>query len=78
VGKARRLAQRVRLRREPDEPALAVKSPGGGAPGATASGGDADPHEPAIEPGPDDAAARIDAARARLRATIEPPADPDI
>ena len=75
MDKARRLAQRVRLRREPDERAL-PGTPGDEAGGAGSAATDP-PQGGAVEPGPDDAAARIDAARARLRATIESPADPD-
>ena len=61
---ARRLAQEVRRR----------------LPGS--QGGDRDQAAPSpaarSEPTPEEAAARIDAARARLKATIEPPAaDPD-
>jgi hypothetical protein len=73
VGKARRLAQRVRRRREPGEEALPEMPPVGPADGIGAAPS-ARQAEPDLE---DDAAARIDAARARLRATIEPPAEPD-
>jgi hypothetical protein len=74
VGKGRRLAQRVRRGRgrEPGEEALPEKPPVGE---ADRTGGA--PQAAPAEPAEDDAAARIDAARARLRATIDPPADPD-
>jgi hypothetical protein len=65
---ALRLAGEVRRRLEPVERRLPVHLPGfGGAPAA--------PEPAALTPPPDDTAARIDAARERLRATIEPPAD---
>ena len=65
---ALRLAGEVRRRLEPVERRLPVHLPGfGGAP--------AQPEPAALTPVPEDAAARIDAARERLRATIEPPAD---
>lgn len=67
---ARRLAAQVRRRLEPVERVLSLKAPrrerGAPAPGVAA---------PRAE-GPEDPAARIDAARERLRATIEPPRDP--
>lgn len=61
---ARRLAERARGRLGPLERVLPVPAH---APTAA-------PKE-REQPTPEDAAARIDAARARLRATIEPPAD---
>ena len=67
---ALRLAEEVRRRLEPVERRLPVHLPGfGGAP--------AEPEPAASTPTPEpgDAAARIDAARERLRATIEPPTD---
>ena len=78
---ARRLAEQVRRRLEPVERVLPVKLPGG-AGRAGGSSSHAGPERAARAPGPapEDAAARIDAARRRLRATIEPPAereDPD-
>ena len=82
MGKARRLAGQVRRRLEPVERALPLKLPGYEAGGSGTGPGD--PSGPPVEPparaegaAPDDAAARIDAARERLRATIEPPADRD-
>jgi hypothetical protein len=64
---ALRLAGEVRRRLESVERLLPVHLPGfGGVPA---------PEPAALTPAPEDAAARIDAARARLRATIEPPAD---
>ena len=65
---ALRLAGEVRRRLAPVERLLPVHLPGFG--GAPAHRGPA-----ALTPAPEDAAARIDAARERLRATIEPPAD---
>lgn len=70
---ARRLAEQVRRRLEPVERVLPVKLPGAGSAGASSSGAVRERARPA--PGPEDAAARIDAARRRLRATIEPPAE---
>jgi hypothetical protein len=77
---ARRLAEDVRRRLEPVERVLPVKLPG-----FEGRDGRAD-----VRPAPeaaeateraelsaDELAARIDAARERLRATIEPPADGD-
>ena len=68
---ARRLAEQVRRRLEPVERVLPVKLPGAptGLPGAE------ERTRAAPAPAPEDAAARIDAARRRLRATIEPPAE---
>lgn len=73
---ARRLAEEVRRRLEPVERVLPVRLPGFGQDSsavAPAAAGEA----PASSPSPEDAAARIDAARERLRATIEPPAERD-
>ena len=68
---ARRLADEVRRRLEPVERALPVRLPGF-APGTDDDSATAPP--PATPaPTPEETAARIDAARARLRATIEPP-----
>ena len=69
---ARRLAAQVRERLEPVERVLPVKLPGFG-------GGERPQIDrPTVAAStPDDAAARIDAARERLRASIEPPDDPD-
>jgi hypothetical protein len=67
-GVALRLAGEVRRRLEPVERRLPVHLPGFG-------GASAEPEPAALTPTSDDAAARIDAARERLRATIEPPAD---
>lgn len=78
---ARRLAEQVRRRLEPVERVLPVRLPG--FEGGGNERAEAVPAGPEREPGPtpQDAAARIDAARERLRATIEPPAaepdDPD-
>ena len=74
---ARRLAEEVRRRLEPVERVLPVRLPGGerAVDGAAVDA----PGERSLEredPSAEDAAARIDAARERLRATIEPPADP--
>ena len=67
---ARRLAGEVRRLLGPVERVLPVRLPGfGGADDAPQP----EPRSPS--PSPEEAAARIDAARARLRATIEPPAD---
>jgi hypothetical protein len=69
----------VRRRLEPVERALPLKLPGYEAAGTGDFPARAD-EPPARAEGAapdDDAAARIDAARERLRATIEPPADPD-
>ena len=66
---ARRLTGGIRQLLQPIERVLPMRVPGlGGAP--------AQP-EPAemTTSSPEDAAARIDAARERLRATIDPPAD---
>jgi hypothetical protein len=66
---ARRLTSEIWRLLQPIERVLRV--PGlGGAPGQ-------EPVEPASSSSPsaEDAAARIDAARERLRATIDPPAD---
>jgi hypothetical protein len=74
----------MRRRLEPVERALPVKLPGYEAGGPGSAGGEdsqalqADPTTRAAGAAPEDAAARIDAARTRLRATIDPPADPDI
>lgn len=68
---ARRLAGELRRRLEPIERLLPVTLPGAGS--ASEPAGERGPGRAA--PAPEDAAARIDAARARLRATIEPPAD---
>lgn len=63
----RRLAEQVRRRLQSVQQVLPVKR-------AAAA-----PEQAAAVPAPtpDDAAARIDAARERLRATIEPPAEHD-
>lgn len=64
---ARRLAEEVRRRLEPVERVLPVKLPGierSSAPDVAAL--------PECEASPEGAAARIDAARERLRAAIEP------
>jgi len=76
---ALRLAGELRRRLEPVERVLPVRLPGFGTAeeppvagterGAAASG--------PVGPAPEDAAARIDAARERLRATIDPPDDND-
>lgn len=77
---ARRLAAQVRLRLEPVERVLPVKLPGFAdaqqqpATGTPAAG--ARTSAPRT-PSPEDAAARIDAARVRLRASIEPPQEHD-
>jgi hypothetical protein len=60
---ARRLAERARGRLGPLERVLPAKQPG------------PDGARERVVVAPEDAAARIDAARARLRATIEPPAE---
>ena len=68
---ARRLTEDLRRRLGPIERLVPVRLPG-----APRSGGG--PPAPAPAPAPtdaEDAAARIDAARARLRASIDPPAD---
>lgn len=67
---ARRLAEQVRRRLEPVERMLPVKLPGAaGAPEVSE-----DPAQRARGgSSPDDGAARLDAARERLRATIEAP-----
>ena len=69
---ARRLAAQVRERLEPVERVLPVRLPGFAAGERSQDDG---PPEAAVTP--DDAAARIDAARERLRASIEPPGDHD-
>jgi|GEM_PF-2624979 len=60
---------------------MPVKLPGYEAGGRAAEGAAGEPQAEAAAratgPAPEDAAARIDAARTRLRATIDPPADPD-
>jgi hypothetical protein len=63
---ARRLAEEVRRRLDPTDEEHR---------GALARSEDAAPAASSAPPGPLDPAARIDAARARLRATIEPPPD---
>ena len=68
---ARRLAQDVRRRLEPVERMLPVRLPGAGDPPQSPRAGGDRGGRPA--PTPEETAARIDAARARLRATIEPP-----
>ena len=73
---ARRLAEEVRRRLEPVERVLPVRLPGFGQDAPQASAATAG-EAPSRSPSPEDVAARIDAARERLRATIEPPADPD-
>ncbi len=74
---ARRLAEQVRRRLEPVERVLPVRLPGFEAGGERAQAAVPD-ERAAAPPAPEDAAARIDAARERLRATIEPPAaEPD-
>ena len=70
---ARRLAEEVRRRLEPVERVLPVRLPGF----AQVASRDAAAASPSPSPSPEDVAARIDAARERLRATIEPPADPE-
>lgn len=72
---ARRLADEVRRRLEPVERALPVKLPGRASAATDAGGGAGRRDAPAGRAAPtaDETAARIDAARARLRATIEPP-----
>ncbi|CAA9498289.1 MAG: hypothetical protein AVDCRST_MAG67-1685 [uncultured Solirubrobacteraceae bacterium] len=80
---ARRLGAQVRRRLEPVQRVLPVRRPGveapeqqpppSGAPGQVAAVAGAQPQEPT----PDDAAARIDAARERLRASIAPPDEPE-
>jgi hypothetical protein len=74
---ARRLAQELRRRLAPAERAL----PGSVAGERAAAGHefDAPPAQAdrLADPTPQDAAARIDAARKRLRATIPPPAEFD-
>jgi hypothetical protein len=79
----------VRRRLDPVERALPGKPPGyeadgpgggaGGEPPAAlgSQGARAERTAGPASTAPEDAAARIDAARTRLRATIEPPADPD-
>jgi hypothetical protein len=66
---ARRLTGGIRQLLQPIERVLPMRVPGlGGAP--------AQPEPAEVgSSSPEDAAARIDAARERLRATIEPPAD---
>jgi hypothetical protein len=67
---ARRLTGEIRRLLQPIERVLPVRAPGlGGAPAQP------EPAERATSSSPEDAAARIDAARERLRATIHPPAD---
>jgi hypothetical protein len=76
---ALRLAGAVRRRLEPVERVLPVRLPGFGAteqPALPESERDAAAAQPA-PPTPADVAARIDAARERLRATIDPPGDSD-
>jgi hypothetical protein len=73
---ARRLAEEVRRRLEPVERVLPVRLPGGGRAVDGAAVDAAGERCGEGEPSAEDAAARIDAARERLRATIEPPADP--
>lgn len=66
---ARRLTGEIKRLLQPVERVLPMRVPGlGGAPSQP---------EPAelTTSSPEDAAARIDAARERLRATIDPPAD---
>ena len=65
---ALRLVGEVRRRLEPVERRLPVHLPG-------FAGAPAQPEPAPSTPAPEDAAARIDAARERLRATIKPPAD---
>ena len=67
---ARRLAGDLRRRLEPAERLLPVKLPGYE---AQTGGAAAEPAKAAVAP--EDAVARIDAARERLRATIAPPED---
>lgn len=67
---ARRLTGDIRRLLQPIERVLPMRVPGlGGAPAQP------EPAELGGPSSPEDAAARIDAARERLRATIEPPAD---
>lgn len=78
---ARRLAGQLRRRLEPVERVLPVKLPGfdGGGEHVAATLAAPDPaRAPVPAPSPEDAAARIDAARERLRATIEPPPPDDL
>lgn len=70
---ARRLATQVRRRLEPVERVLPVRLPGF----EDAAAPSPSPAPDRGAPAPQDAAARIDAARERLRATIEPPDDRD-
>jgi hypothetical protein len=72
----RRLAEEVRRRLEPVERVLPVKLPGYEGGERAAAGSPTRAAEQAAAPAPQHAAARIDAARERLRATIAPPADP--
>lgn len=67
---ARRLTGDIRRLLAPIERVLPMRVPGLG--DASAQPGPAEPGTPSS---PEDAAARIDAARERLRATIDPPAD---
>lgn len=74
---ALRLAGEVRRRLEPVERLLPVRLPGFGAteqPALAERERDAAAARPA-SPTPEEAAARLDAARERLRATIDPPGD---
>jgi hypothetical protein len=71
---ARRVADEVLRRLAPVERVLRVPALGGRRRAAEVPAAE----EPVVAPvavTPEDAAARIDAARARLRARIEPPAD---
>ncbi len=77
---ARRLAEEVRRRLLPVERVLALRAAGPEARerGMPRAGGAAlEPEAPAAQPTPEAAAARIDAARERLRASIEPRNDAD-
>ncbi len=67
---ARRLTGDIRRLLAPIERVLPMRVPGLG--GASAQ---PEPAEMGTSSSPEDAAARIDAARARLRATIDPPDD---
>jgi hypothetical protein len=76
---ALRLAGEVRRRLEPVERVLPVRLPGFGAgqqPALAKGEREAAAAQPTA-PTPEDAAARIDAARERLQATIDPPGDSD-
>jgi hypothetical protein len=67
---ARRFTGEIRRLLQPIEWVLPMRVPGLGAAPAQP-----EPAELTSSPSPEDAAARIDAARERLRATIDSPAD---